>query len=221
MHVELYFDPMCPWAYRTSLWVREVRRQVGIEIDWRFFSLEEVNREEGKLHPWERPWSYGWSQMRVGALLRRDGPEILDRWYAAVGQAFFERGEPTFTPEGARAVLAGIGLDPARVDEAVADPTTSDEVLADHRRCVDRHGGHGVPTIVLEDGVALYGPVVLDPPTGPAAVRLWELVEGWKEFPTLYELRRPKTEADRSAIGDAFSTYVDARVWRTVENPAP
>jgi hypothetical protein len=78
-----------------------------------------------------------------------------------------------------------------------------------------------VPTLVLDGGVAVFGPVVLDPPGGPAAVRLWELVEGWQEIPTLYELRRPKTPADRSAIEAAFATYLDARAWRTVEHPAP
>ena len=59
--VEFHFDPMCPFAYQTSLWIRDVREQLGIAIDWRFFSLEEVNRSEGQKHPWEREWSYGWS----------------------------------------------------------------------------------------------------------------------------------------------------------------
>lgn len=167
VRVEYFFDPMCPWAYRTSRWIREVRRHVDLDVAWRFFSLEEVNREDGKKHPWERPWSYGWSQMRVAALLRRDGAEAVDRWYAAAGAAFFERGLPTFTPDGARAVLESIGVDPHRVDEALEDPTTGDEVLADHRECVERHGGHGVPTLVLDDGTALFGPVVLDPPEWP------------------------------------------------------
>src|SRR5438477_8030 len=86
--VEFYFDPMCPYAYQTSVWIRDVREQVGLDITWRFFSLEEVNRVEGKKHPWERPWSFGWGQMRVGSLLRREqGNEELDRWYAAVGSA--------------------------------------------------------------------------------------------------------------------------------------
>ena len=52
--VEFHFDPMCPFAYQTSLWIRDVREQVGIGVNWRFFSLEEVNRAEGKKHPWER-----------------------------------------------------------------------------------------------------------------------------------------------------------------------
>jgi protein-disulfide isomerase-like protein with CxxC motif len=223
-HVEFFFDPMCPWAYRTSLWIREVRRQRPLAVTWRFFSLEEANRAEGGRHPWERPWSYGWSQMRVGALLRREGADAVDRWYAAVGEAFFARGMPTFTVEGARDVVAGLGWPADLVDAALADPTTSDEVLADHTRLVDGHGGHGVPTLVLPgpgDGHALFGPVILDPPEGAAAVRLWDLVAGWREFGDLYELRHPKTETDLHAIGDAFAPYLRARAWNTVEHPAP
>ncbi len=85
--VEFFFDPMCPWAYQTSRWIRAVRADTGLRIDWRFFSLEEINRVEGKKHPWEREWSYGWSMMRVGALLRRTDMDLLDRWYLAAGKA--------------------------------------------------------------------------------------------------------------------------------------
>ena len=56
------------------------------------FSLEEVNRSHGKKHPWERQWSYGWSMMRVGALLRRIDPDLLDRWYEAAGAALHVEG---------------------------------------------------------------------------------------------------------------------------------
>ena len=52
--VDFHFDVMCPFAYQTAKWIREVRGEIGIEIDWKFFSLEEVNRVEGKKHPWER-----------------------------------------------------------------------------------------------------------------------------------------------------------------------
>ena len=65
--VDFHFDIMCPYAYQTSLWMREVRDLIDIEVRWKFFSLEEINRAEGKKHPWERQWSYGWSMMRIGA----------------------------------------------------------------------------------------------------------------------------------------------------------
>ncbi|MGB0210562.1 MAG: hypothetical protein ACPGCX_10805, partial [Ilumatobacteraceae bacterium] len=41
--VDFHFDPLCPYAYQTSKWIRAVREQIGIEISWRFFSLEEIN----------------------------------------------------------------------------------------------------------------------------------------------------------------------------------
>src|SRR5580698_9870137 len=129
---------MCPYAYQTSRWIREVRDQTGLAINWRFFSLEEINREEGKKHPWEREWSYGWSLLRVAAWLRRgpDGNDRVDRFYAAAGRALHEEGRKVHTPEGAAEVLAGAGLDPGAVEAALADPTTSDEVRADHDRVV-------------------------------------------------------------------------------------
>src|SRR5439155_22845479 len=85
--VQFFFDPICPWAYQASKWIRDVRAQTELDVEWRFFSLEEINREEGKKHPWERPWSFGWGQMRVGALIRRElGNDELDRWYAGIGE---------------------------------------------------------------------------------------------------------------------------------------
>ena len=46
--VDFYFDSMCPWAYQTSLWIKDVAAQTGLTINWKFFTLEEINREEGK-----------------------------------------------------------------------------------------------------------------------------------------------------------------------------
>jgi predicted DsbA family dithiol-disulfide isomerase len=96
--VDFHFDPMCPFAYQTSLWIRDVREQVGIGINWRSFSLEEINRADGKKHPWEREWSYGWSLMRIGALLRRTDMSLLDRWYAAIGHELHAAGGKPHDP---------------------------------------------------------------------------------------------------------------------------
>jgi 2-hydroxychromene-2-carboxylate isomerase len=220
-HIEFHLDPMCPWAYQTSKWAREVRSQVDLDIEWRFFSLEEVNRVEGKRHPWERPWSYGFGQMRVGVWLRRRSMGDLDRWYELVGRAFHEEGIKTHDPEVHAALLADNGLPANAVAEALADDTTLDEVRADHERAVTMFGAHGVPTIVLPTGYALYGPVVVPAPTGAAALRLWDLVRACEEFPHLYELRHPKRVDDLTHIAEVFRPYLSARDWNTVENPAP
>jgi 2-hydroxychromene-2-carboxylate isomerase len=214
--LDFHFDPMCPFAYATSVWLRDVRAQTGITVHWRFFSLEEVNRAEGKKHPWERPWSYGWSLMRIGALLRRRDPSALDAWYARVGAELHQHGGKPHDPDVARRLLDELGLGGATLDAAMADPTTHDDVRADHERVLAA-GGYGVPTLFFPDGQCLFGPVLIDPPAGERALRLWEVVTGMLEFPHLYEIQRPKSGADQRAIVQALGPYLAGRDWISID----
>jgi 2-hydroxychromene-2-carboxylate isomerase len=219
--VAFHFDVMCPYAFQTSLWFRSVRDQGAVDIDWRFFSLEEINRVEGKKHPWEREWSYGWSMMRVGAYLRRIDPALLDAWYLRAATALHVEGRKPHRPEVAEALLAELGLPTSYVTEAIDDLTTHDDVRADHDRVVAA-GGWGVPTLFFPgDTHGFFGPVVVEPPTGAAALRLFDLVKGWREFPHLYELQRPKQPADIALIAETFRPYLEARDWVTIANPTP
>jgi 2-hydroxychromene-2-carboxylate isomerase len=217
--VAFHFDVMCPWAYQTSVWIRSVREQVPLDVQWRFCSLEEINRSEGKKHPWEREWSYGWGMLRVAALLRRRSMDDCDRFYEVAGRALHVEGRKPHRPEVAREIVASIGLDPGLVDQAIADPTTHDDVRRDHDAVVS-DGGFGVPTLVFDDGSRLYGPVVTPAPTGEDAVALWDLVSATRRFPHLYELKRPKTDADVAHIAEQFAPYLNARDWETRERPA-
>src|SRR4051794_41833013 len=38
-----YFDPVCPFAWLTSTWVRQVAAQRDYAVDWRFISLRLLN----------------------------------------------------------------------------------------------------------------------------------------------------------------------------------
>jgi 2-hydroxychromene-2-carboxylate isomerase len=220
--IQFYFDPMCPYAYQTSRWIRNVRAQRDLDITWKFFSLEEVNLVPGKRHPWERPWSYGFGQMRVGVLIRRElGNDALDRWYDTIGHAFFYDGIKTHVPAMHAEVIAGAGFDATLVERALADDSTLDEAREEHIDAVARYGAHGVPTIVFASEYAVYGPVVVPAPEGEDAVALWDVVHGMQRFPHLYELRHPKKTEDLVHVAESFHTYLTTRDWNTVENPAP
>ena len=230
--VEFYFDPMCPYAYQTSLWIRDVRRQNGLTIDWRFFSLEEVNRPEGKKHPWEREIGYGWTPMRVAALLRRRSADLCDAWYLACGHALHDLGRRPHEEEVAKELLVSIGARESDWDDALADPTTHDEVKAEHFQAVEQYGGFGVPIIVFPEdtgvdlsishtpGKAVFGPVVVPAPMGDEAMALWDLTVAYTRVRGLYEIKTPKTAADMAFIGEAFTPYLQGRRWQSVQNPA-
>jgi 2-hydroxychromene-2-carboxylate isomerase len=213
--VDFHFDVMCPYAYQTAKWIRSVREQTELTINWKFFSLEEVNRREGKKHPWEREWSYGWSMMRIGAILRRNSMDDLDKWYERAGRALHEEGHKPHEPDVARHLLTEIGLDPAVVDESLGDPSTHDDVRNEHQRVIDA-GGYGVPTLFFGDH-CLFGPVLIDPPEGEAALRLWNAVTAWVEFPHLWELQQPKSPAHMEAIATTFKPYIEARDWVSID----
>ena len=153
--------------------------------------------------------------MRIGVILRRLDMDLLDQWYAVAGKALHVDGHRPHTPEVAKHLLEQIGADPEIVEESIADPTTHDEIKAEHDRVVET-GGFGVPTLFFPDGQAFFGPVLLDPPMGDAALRLWNGVTAWLEFPHLYEMQRPKQEADEQAIYNTFKPYLEARDWVSI-----
>jgi 2-hydroxychromene-2-carboxylate isomerase len=218
--IEFFFDIMCPYAYQTSRWIRDVQAQVGFAIKWRFFSLEEVNREEGKPHPWEREFAYGWTPMRVAAWLRRQDNDWCGRFYEVCGRALHVEGRRHYDREVALELLAAAGLPTEAWDAALADPTTSDEVRADHEHAVTALAGFGVPIITVPGGRAVFGPVVLPAPEAEKARELWDITLAYARFPGLFEIKTPKTDADMAMIGQIFSPYINARQWRTIQNPA-
>lgn len=213
--VDFHFDPMCPFAYQTSVWIREVRRITGLQINWKLFSLEEVNLREDQKHPWEREWSYGWSLMRIAAWLRRHDEHLIDAWYERIGHELHRDGGQPHVPQNARRLLEEISAPPEAFDSALADPTTHDEIKADHQRVVDA-GGFGVPTLFFPSGQVLFGPVLIDPPMGEEAVRLWEHTTGWLRFPQLYEIQRPKGPDDERAIRQTLEPYLRGRDWISI-----
>src|SRR5712691_6956553 len=90
--VNFHFDPLCPLAWRTALWIREVRKVRPVDVTWRFFSLEVINRKEG-IEPDYHDGS-GWAGLRTLALARqRGGNDSVEQLYLALGAAQHGRKE--------------------------------------------------------------------------------------------------------------------------------
>ena len=219
--VDFHFDVMCPWAYQASLWIREVREHAGIDIRWRFFSLEEINRVEGKKHPWERPWSYGWSMMRIGALLRRTDMDLLDRWYDAAGTALHVDGRKPHRPRGGRGAARRARPRPRRwcrrrstIRPRATRCTPSTGWSSTSGSSVSRRCDSTTARRCSAPSCSIRPPAPTRSGSGSTSC-------GWLEHPNVYEIKRPKRADDLRRIAEAFRPYLEARDWVTIQKEAP
>jgi Mycothiol-dependent nitroreductase Rv2466c len=207
--IHFYFDPVCPFAWMTSKWVRMVKEQRDYAVDWRFISLRLVNAtvDYDSRFPagYEAGHTAGLRLLRVAARTRAEhGREAVGRLYAAMGARIFDTPADSSTAdrghrgtrEFAAPVLADAGLPPGLAD-ALDDGSLdagirqeTDEALALTGKDV------GTPIIHFQPpaGVAFFGPVISRLPGEAEAVRLWDNVLGLASFPGFAELKRSLRE---------------------------
>jgi 2-hydroxychromene-2-carboxylate isomerase len=224
--LRFWFDPVCPFAWMTSKWVRMVVAQRDYEVEWRLISLRLLNAHvdyDQHFPPeYEAGHTAGLRLLRVGSrVLDEHGQDGLARFYAACGQHVFETG-----PEGDRAergtpdfvapVLADAGL-PAELAAALDDEdrdagirASTDEALALTGKDV------GTPILHFEppDGAAFFGPVISRLPSADEADELWDHVVGLARFPGFAELKRSLRELPQlRALGVAEGEVGVVQEW--------
>lgn len=209
--LHFYLDPVCPFAWMTSQWVRLVQDQRDYVVDWRFISLRILNAEvdyESHFPPeYEAGHTAGLRLLRVLHRVREEhGREAVGPLYAALGARIFESdplprpaaGAPDVrgTADFLAPALQEVGL-PADLVDALEDDardealrTETDEALA----LTGKDVGTPILHVRPPDGLAFFGPVISRLPEPDDAVRLWEHVVGLAGFPGFAELKRSLRE---------------------------
>ena len=192
--VDLWVDPICPWAWITSRWLLETRRVRDIDVHLHTMSLSVLN--DGRDLPAEYAdlMARAWGPVRVMiALEKREGPESLEPFYSAFGDRYHVRAQRDDFLKVAREALNDVDLDSSLIDAATSDEF-DEELRASHFAGMDPVGFDvGTPVIHVGD-VAFFGPVVTPSPKGEAAGRLFDGVLAVASTPGFYELKRTRTE---------------------------
>ncbi|GAB2917533.1 hypothetical protein GCM10027047_14060 [Rhodococcus aerolatus] len=75
--ITFYFDPVCPFAWMTSKWVRKVQAQRDYTVEWRFISLRQLNAHvdyDAQFPPdYEAGHTAGLRLLRVATRVRAEG----------------------------------------------------------------------------------------------------------------------------------------------------
>jgi len=227
--IVFYFDPVCPFAWMTSKWVRRVMAQRDYTVEWRFISLRLINASvdyDAQFPPdYEVGHTAGLRLLRVAARVRDEhGPDGVAAFYAAAGAHIFDSPPPKEasgrelrgTREYAEAVLATAGL-PSILAEALEVPAYDQVIQRETDEALALTGKDvGTPIIFFRppDGVAFFGPVISRLPAEDDAVRLWDHVVGLAEFPGFAELKRSLRELPQlRGLGVAEDEVGVAQDW--------
>jgi DSBA-like thioredoxin domain. len=190
--VEMWFDPVCPWAWMTSRWLMEVEQVRDVEVTWSVMSLSVLNEGRELSADYRMMMDRSWAPVRViVAAAREHGPKVIKSLFDAMGTRIHLGAETDYLKVIASA-LQECGLPPEL--SRFADSTeVDDDLRASHQRAIDLVGDDvGTPVISVE-GVAFFGPVISQAPIGGDAGRLWDgclLVAG---TPGFFELKRTRT----------------------------
>ncbi len=193
---DMWFDPLCPWAWITSRWLLEVEQVRAVQIDFHVMSLALLNEGRDLPEEYKARLAKAIGPVRVAiAAEQKYGNEVLRGLYTAMGNRLHLRQEEN-SPELLAAALRDSGL-----DEALADAATSEEfdteLRASHEAGMHPVGMDvGTPVIHTPgpDGstIAFFGPVITPAPKGEAAGRLWDGVLLVAGTPGFYEIKRTR-----------------------------
>ncbi|MEV7197859.1 DsbA family protein [Streptomyces sp. NPDC093510] len=195
MSVDFWFDPVCPYTWITSRWLREVERVRDVEVRWRVMSLAVLN-EGLAVDPEDPEGLYGEYMKAPGRICAavRDqyGNEALGRYFDALGERI--HGQQDWGGTAAALADAGLPTDLA----SVAMTTEYDAaVRASHDAGLALVGDDvGTPVLSVEGVGALFGPVVSPAPRGEAAGRLWDGVVLMAGVESFHEFKRAYGEPD-------------------------
>ena len=212
--LHFYFDPVCPFAWMTSKWVRIVAAQRDYTVDWRFISLRILNAHiDYAAHfppEYEEGHTAGLRLLRVAARVRAEqGRDAVGPLYEAIGTRIFDTSREvdplSASGQGSRQMLEPllqqVGLS-AEFVEALEDTSLDEQLRAETEEALALTGRDvGTPILHFQPpgGTAFFGPVISRLPSADDAGELWDHVIALANFPGFAEMKRSLRERPQLA----------------------
>ena len=190
--VDMWFDPVCPWAWMTSRWLLEVEKVRDVKVTFHVMSLSVLNEGRDLDPGYREVMDSAWMPARAALLVEeRHGSDKLAEFYTELGTRFHPGGAPR-SVETVRDALAAVGADEDITVIAQGD-SADDNLRASHREGMDPVGDEVGTPVIRVNGMSLFGPVISPAPKGEAAGDLFDGFVKVTAYPGFFELKRTRT----------------------------
>lgn len=197
--VTVYFDYVCPYAWRGAELAETVARKLGIAFEWRHYSLFQGDHtaDDGwqlwneRIDPADENGTKGLLPFLASCAARRQGEGAFRIFRLGLLRARHCEHRP-LDLETIRFVAECAGLHLPKFDDDLANPEGRTLLAREHHRAVDANV-FGTPTFVFPDGHGAYLRIRELPSSEREAVALFrdyrELLEN---YPYIETVRRPR-----------------------------
>ncbi|OQY48613.1 MAG: hypothetical protein B6242_01875 [Anaerolineaceae bacterium 4572_78] len=166
---DIFSNYICPYAYRASLWVHQLKEHFGDEIQFAFrhFSLMQNRFSDGTWQIWNQPqenenwqtekYAFEIHLCRAIEAVRRQGHDNFDKFHVALFEARHNNPKRDLkNDEAIRRVAEKIGVDMAQFKADIHDSMILKQVGIDHLHAVEELGVFGTPTFVFTACEPMY-----------------------------------------------------------------
>jgi predicted DsbA family dithiol-disulfide isomerase len=189
MDATFFFDPACPWTWRTSRWLVAVAEARGLAVEWRAFSLAILN--EGKIAPeYADAMTASTRALRLAEALRAQGRhDDVGRFYTELGTRTHDAGNPISDRAVADAVeAAGLTQDAPALDDERWDRAVHESHALAYASAGPDIGAPVLMVPGVERGV--HGPILTEVPGTDDALTIWDSLLPLIRLGTFHEIKR-------------------------------
>ncbi len=165
-------------------------------INWRYFSLEQVNSKEGpQWKLWEQVEDYvsrGRRAFRAAEAARRQGEAAFDRFHFSLLRARHVQCRDIADKNTLIEVAESVGLEMTQFQKDLADRRLLTRLAEEHTFAVDNLGVFGTPTLVLAQEQAVFLKLTTPPPPEECLDVFNELYNLAEKRRYIQEIKRPQ-----------------------------
>jgi predicted DsbA family dithiol-disulfide isomerase len=201
--VSVYFDYLCPFAWRGAELARQVQSELEIDFEWQHFSLYQNNSSDKafqlwneKLDPADTTGTKGLLPFLASGAARLQGEELFSNFQLALLRARHLDHQP-FSLGTVFGVAEESGLNLEDFERDLDDPELRTQLAQDHHRAVNLEV-FGTPTFLFHDSGAMsYLRIRELPRSASEAVGLFtDFRKLLVDYPYLETIRRPRARVN-------------------------